>query len=155
MARTVLLQANGFVASFDLGSIADTNKYFDIIVGLQLDPRVGQVQIFSHPSKTYAGDMRALAQYLRQHIQLLWDNPDTHSPTFVPLELAFQLEALSGEVWSLDEGEFSIRLMLNVGARDREDTNVYVGAEASITLSSVHQFVADLDSLLNDFGIPV
>jgi len=146
MPQKSVLHADGFHAVFEFRSFEGTNQYLDMLVTFQLDQEVGQVTFSSVPSKIHVDDLRGLEQYLLQHIQQLQTNLDAHSPTFVPLELGFQAEAFSGEVRAPNDGEFTVRLMLNVGVHAREGTRVYLGGEAIVTLSNIYRFITSLRS---------
>ena len=94
-------------------------------------------------------DIQRLIAYFKQHIANLRTNPDHQSQAFVPMELGFQLQALAGELYPDDDGEFTLRFMINVGKSSAEETAVYVGSETVVMLADVKQFMASLQ------GIPV
>ena len=93
-------------------------------------------------------DLYRLATYFEEHIVQLLQNPDGASSTFVPMELGFQVQALAGEVHAENDGEFSVRFLVNVGKSKDEGEKVYVGGEAVVTLKNIRKFIASLHEAL-------
>src|SRR5689334_21342182 len=83
--------------------------------------------------------------YLKGHMDALVINPSHESTAFVSNELAFQIQALSGETWDATNGEFNISVMVNVG-RSANGFNVYAGAEGLVDFESVTNFLSSLTS---------
>ena len=80
---------------------------------------------------------------------------DSESYTFIPPDLQFQLQALSGQIRSQDDGEFTLRFMLNTGKSNPEGFAVYVGGEAVISLENVNRFLSSISCLLAEREVRV
>ena len=65
--------------------------------------------------------------------------------------LGFQVQALSGEVRSPTEGEFSIRFMVNAGQSSELASRTYVGGESLVTLGNIKSFASTLQAVLAEF----
>jgi hypothetical protein len=147
MAQCVLA-ADGFRAVFDCGKTDASGDYFDVVIEWSLAPEFGGVNVKSVPTFISRKELRKLASYLGEHIGALRSDPAWEAVSFVPQELGFQLQALPGEVDQDDEGEFSVRFMVNVGSTAQNDSRVFVGGETTIDVRSVKAFIAAVDAVL-------
>ena len=93
-------------------------------------------------------DLERLVNYFEEHIACLKVDPDNESSTFITYGLGFQVQALSGEVRSLSDGEFTMRFMVNVGQSDFEASRTYIGGESEVTLENIESFTSSLQSIL-------
>jgi hypothetical protein len=147
MTARCTLETEGYRVVFHLQNLDASREYFDGSVELSLQPDLGELVIKSPPTFLGVSDLRRLVTYFEEHISRLQGDPDAEAPVFVPLELGFQVQALSGDVGPETEGEFTLRFMLNVGQREG-CSRTYVGAEAVTTVQSVRDFTASLDTVL-------
>ena len=152
MSRTCLLQTSGYRVLFELKDLETTTAYVDMVVEFQLDPCLGGSLVKSEPTFVAMSDLQRLLAYFDQHIAYLQQDPDSESDIFVPLELGFQVQALSGEVRSQCDGEFSIRFMVNVGKSKDEDCRVYVGGESVVTLEQIKNFTSLIHGVMAELG---
>jgi hypothetical protein len=141
------LETEGFQVVFHLRNLDPHGDYVDGVIELCLRPELGDLSVESPPTFLALSDLRQLIAYLDAHIACLEEDPDTESPVFVPLELGFQVQALSGEVAGENDGEFTLRFMVNVGQREG-CARTYVGAEGVVTVQSVREFGSSLDTVL-------
>ena len=136
MIPKCVLETEGSQIVFELRSLP-TKKELDLIVNFRLEPQMGAFCVRSIPTFIALSDLQRLITYFEEHATHLLNDPDTQSHTFVPMGLGFQLQALSGEIFSENqaalEGEFTLRLMVNVGRSHHEATSVYVGGEMLVT----------------------
>jgi hypothetical protein len=146
MTRQCHLDTEGFslVVSLQAPIVED---WVDGRIELRLHPELGNLVIQSAPTSFQERDLRGLIEYLEGHITQLQQEPETAASVFVPLELGFQLQALSGDVESDDEGEFTIQVLANVGQRE-ECSRTYVGAKGVVTVASVRAFLSALEQSL-------
>jgi hypothetical protein len=147
MTPRCTLETEGYRIAFHLHRLDAAREYFDGSVELSLQPDLGGLVIKSAPTFLGVADLRQLAAYFEEHIARLQGDPDAEASVFVPLELGFQVQALSGDVGPEAEGEFTLRFMVNVGQREG-CSRTYVGAEAVTTVQSVRDFTASLDTVL-------
>jgi hypothetical protein len=144
------LKTEGYEISFELETMQTLKDEFGVRVGFLLDPSLGNIALTSSPVPLSLKDLQRLKIYLEEHIAHLQENPDSESYTFVPLDLQFQLQAFSGEVRSQDDGEFTLRFMINVGMPSEDSSSVYVGGEAVVTLENVNRFLSLISCLLSE-----
>ena len=123
-----------------------------MIVEFHLNPHLGNVDVKFKPAFISIKDLQRLVTYFEEHIARLQQDPDSESYTFTTYGLNFQLQGLSGEVRSLNDGEFSIRVMLNFGLSNLEASRTYVGSESVVTLENIHNFTSSLQALLTELG---
>ena len=121
-----------------------------MIVEFILDQHLGDIMVKSVPTFIAASDLYRLATYFEEHIAQLLRHPDRASCTFVPMELGFQVQALAREVHAENDGEFSVRFLVNVGKSKDEGERVYVGGESVVTLKNIRRFIASLHEALAD-----
>ncbi|MDF2388031.1 hypothetical protein JMG10_41740 [Nostoc ellipsosporum NOK] len=115
----------------------------------------------SQPELIYIQDLQRLIKYFEEHIAQLQENPDSESYTFVTYGLNFQVQDLAGEVHINpsnllqklpDDGEFTIRFMVNVGQTNVEASRTYVGGESVVKLANIHSFTSLLQAVLTELG---
>lgn len=157
MNQKCFLETEGSQIIFDLSSLP-TKKELDLVVHFRLDPQMGRFCVSSIPTFIAINDLQRLISYFEEHITDLRNDPDSQSHTFVPLGLGFQLQALSGEIFtenkaSLD-GEFTLRFMINVGRSHNEATSVYVGGEMVVTLTQIQDFIMSLQMTVRELSYP-
>jgi hypothetical protein len=150
MGRKCFLETDGYRVSFDLQDIQTSKENVDMIVEFILDQHLGGIMVKSVPTFIASSDLYRLATYFEEHIAQLPQNPDRASYTFVPMELGFQVQALAGEVHAENDGEFSVRFLVNVGKSKDEGERVYVGGESVVTLKNIRRFIASLHEALAD-----
>jgi hypothetical protein len=148
MGKKCVIETDGYRVSFDLKDMQASKEYIDMIVEFTLDQHLGDIMVKSVPTFIAASDLYRLATYFEEHIAQLLQNPDGASSTFVPMELGFQVQALAGEVHAENDGEFSVRFLVNVGKSKDEGEKVYVGGEAVVTLKNIRKFIASLHEAL-------
>ena len=143
MISKCLLETEGSRIAFELEKA--TEQHFNLAIHFALDPHLGGFSLNSPPTFISISDIQRLIAYFEQHIANLRTNPDHESQPFVPMELGFQLQALAGELYPDDDGEFTLRFMINVGKSSTEETSVYVGSETVVMLTNLRQFMAWLE----------
>lgn len=143
MISKCLLETEGTHITFELEKA--TEQQFNLAIQFALDAHLGGFSLNSPPTFITTSDIQRLIAYFEQHIAHLQTNPDHESQTFVPMELGFQLQALAGELYPDDDGEFTLRFMINVGKSSAEETAIYVGSETVVMLAHVRQFMAELE----------
>lgn len=152
MDYNIILQTEGYQASFELKRFPDYNTSLDLTVVFSVDPRVGKVEARSIPMPIYLRNLYELATYLEQHIADLQKNPQSETYTFVPIDLQFQMQALEGIVIPEEDGEFGLRFMVNMGTPDEESGRVYVGGESTLTVENARRFIATIRQVLADMS---
>lgn len=148
MTKKCILKTDGYQISLDVRDLAASNEYVDVVVELILDPYLGDIVLKSTATLIALNDLSRLVKYFEAHIAQLLHNPDYQSETFVPMELGFQVQALAGEVYTENEGEFSLRFLLNVGKGEETGHRVYVGGESVATLKDIKVFLSSLHEIL-------
>jgi hypothetical protein len=155
MIDRLFLKTEGYQVSFAVEPMPRLKDEFNVSVGFLLDPRLGNVAFTSSPMPLSVKDLQRLESYLKQHIAHLQADPDSESYTFVPLDLQFQLQAFSGEIRSQDDGEFTLRFMINADRPNEEKSSVYIGGEAMVKLENVNRFLSSISCLLSERGARV
>jgi len=150
MSQKCFLETDGYRVSFDLKDVQTSKEYVDMVVEFTLDQHLGDIVVQSVPTFIASSDLRRLATYFEEHIAQLLQNPDSESSTFVPMELGFQAQALTGKVHADNDGEFSLRFLVNVGSSKDEGERVYVGGESVVTLKNIRKFIVSLHEALTD-----
>ena len=151
MSSTCLLQTSGYRVLFELRGHDTTTAYGDMIVEFQLDPCLGGISVKSEPTFVSMSDLQRLLAYFEQHIAHLQQDPNSESDIFVPLELGFQVQALSGEVRSQRDGEFSLRFMVNIG-KSKDEDRVYAGGESVVTLEHIKNFTSSIHDVMAELS---
>jgi hypothetical protein len=148
MGQKYVLETDGYRIYFDLQKTQATQESVEVVVELVLDPHLGDVTVQSVPTLMTVRDVYRLVAYFEAHIARLQQHPDSESSVFVPMELGFQVHALAGEVQAGDDGEFSLRFLVNVGDSRQAGHRVYIGGEAVVTLKNLRVFLASLHEAL-------
>jgi hypothetical protein len=99
----------------------------------------------------FYNDLIRLADYFDHHITQLIQNSWHDSDEFVNIDLDFQVQAMCGDVKSNQEGEFTVRIMLNMGNAS-DGSSVYTGIEGCIDVVKCHAFVVNLRDFLKAWG---
>ncbi len=152
MNSKCLLETEGYQILFDLKTLDSTTKDVDAVVEFILDPRLAEISVKSVPTFVAIKDLQRLIKYFEEHIALLQQDSDSESYTFVTWGLGFQVQALSGEVRSPNDGEFTLRFTINVGYVNKEASRIYVGGESVVTLENIHRFTSSVYTTLTELG---
>ena len=129
-----------------VASKTDTGKY-DCTCSLTPDVQTGISRIESIPFYITLSDIERMIEYLNNHIQLLISDKEIKETAFFFYGLGFQFQALDGDVTSEIEGDFTLRIMLNVGSAPSTGTRIYCGCECVVDVASVSVFIRELHSL--------
>ena len=148
MVQKYVLEADGYRICFDLKETQAAKESVDMIVKLVLDKNLGDVAVQSVPTLMTIRDLYRLVAYFEEHVARLRQNPDSESYVFVPMELGFQVQGLAGEVQAGNDGEFSVRFLVNVGESSPAGHRVYIGGESVVTLKNLQVFLASLHEAL-------
>ncbi len=144
MIDAITLNAEGYKLTFEMQELENTKEELDLAISVSLDPRLDTLMMKSVPMPIMMNDLQRMVAYLEQHIANLQENPDSESYTFVPLDLQFQMQAFAGEVRSPDDGEFTLRFMVNVGRPEEEGASVYIGGQTIVTLENINLFISSI-----------
>jgi hypothetical protein len=147
MIGRCLFEAYGYTVSFDFMKVDAAREYVDTIIEFSLDQELDGILVKSMPTFIAVKDIAKLATYFSDHIQSLIQNPESESLIFVPMELGFQVQALSGDVQSVDEGGFTVRFMVNVGKEPLENLSVYMGGEGVVSVENATKFISSLNAI--------
>ena len=147
MSQKAVLETEGYLVVFEMESLDTSDRYLNTVISFQLNPEISEIYFSSDQTLIAKEDLQRLSVYFRQHIENLKQDPDTESFTFVTMELTFQIQALSGEIRSITDGEFEIRIMINVGQVCQESSSTYLGGESIIILKNVQNFIESIDSI--------
>ena len=148
MSHKALLETEGYLVMFEIKTIDTSEIDLDVVISFQLNSQISAISFCSDHNLIAKEDLQRLIVYFIQHIENLKQDPDTESFTFVPMDLAFQLQALSGEIRSQTDGEFGVRMMINVGRSCQEASSTYLGGESTVTLESIQNFITSIDTLM-------
>ncbi len=151
MIETISLQADGFRFSFEVDYGRTDQEYVGMIVSFQLAPHLQSLNIHSDKTSIATEDLQRLIEYFEQHIAHIQENSSYNSDVFLNWELGFQLQALAGEIDSLDDEDGYFDIMCLVNAGDRE-TRVYAGGESNITLKDANAFTGTIKALLEELS---
>lgn len=152
MISKCLLETDGYRVIFELKSLDMTKEYVDTVIKFLPDPRLSNVSLKSIPTFIGIQDLHRLVTYFEKHIASLQTDPDSESYTFVTTELGFQIQSLSGEVRSPQDGEFTIRFMVNIGRIHEESSSTYVGGESMVNLKNIQSFISSIQAALVEFS---
>lgn len=142
------LDTEGYQVCFEITEVKNDKKYVDAVIEFQSNPQLDEVRIKSVATFLALRDFQLLAEYFQQHIADLKIDPDRDSHTFVPMELGFQIQALSGEVRSENDGEFSLLFLVNVGKSNEDAGNAYMGGQSVVTLLQIKSFISSVNTAL-------
>jgi hypothetical protein len=148
MIQKLVLDTQGYQVTFEILTIPDCTDAFDTIIHFFLDLRLEAVAFKSVRARLTLDTLREMVIYFDQHVIQLQADPFSESDTFVPMNLLFKLQALAGEIDVPDDGEFSLRFMINMEQDDVDLTSIYVGGEAVITLQNVDSFLSSVKQLI-------
>ena len=148
MVQKYVLETEGYRICFALNETQAAKESADVVVELVLNRHLGDVAVKSVPTLMTVRDLSRLVAYFEAHIARLQQHPDSESYVFVPLELGFQVQALAGEVQAGDDGEFSVRFFVKVGASSTAGHRVYIGGESVVTLKNLRVFLTSLHEAL-------
>jgi hypothetical protein len=140
------LETEGYRVLFDFKTLSNQPNYLDLNLEFYLDFFGSQTIIKSSPSFIAISDLQRLINYFKEHIIHLRQDPETESYLFTPLELGFQIQALSGEIRDKDDGEFSLRFMINMNANS-DNSSSYFGGESVIYLKNLKNFINSLSKI--------
>ncbi len=146
MTTRCTLETEGYHVAFHLQQAPRQMGFVDGVIELTLLPELGGASFRSAPTFLSANDLQRLVTYLEEHVAHLRSGANGNGFPLVPSELGFQVAALGGDV-EADEGEFTLRFLVNVGQPDGRSAT-YAGAEAVVTVQQVRKFTASLDAVL-------
>lgn len=152
MLGKCVLETEGYCVTFELSRVESSNQLINALIEFRLAPLLPQISLQSGSNLMEVADLERLIGYFKAHTSALAQDPDTESYPFVTMELDFQLQALAGEVRTAEDGEFSIRFMVNVGCADEEASATYVGGESVVTLQNVNSFISSVEMTLNNLS---
>lgn len=133
--KNIVLKTKNSNISFYITSTGEGYVYFKVSISSS-DPALFVENDESFPMSR--GDVERLSLYFDKHIQALIDGSSSESYKFVPQELFFSLQALDGDIDSLDDGCFTIVFMLRVGEVG------YWGVESVVDLEDLTVFTNSL-----------
>jgi hypothetical protein len=152
MLTTLTLQADGFEATWNFLSYNQIDKVFKVSAEISLLGTRPQKLIEEVIHYLFVQDLERLIIYFEQFIMSGTDGLLQDTYPYVPLELGFQLQALSGEtefdeVTNEVDGYYSLRVMLKT--QNASHQSVYVGAESTISIFETRKFVEALKVILS------
>lgn len=150
MENTVILETEGYEVAFEVRGIRIPQSTLDVTVGFSLASNLGRVELKALPVPIFMRDLQRMTMYLEQHIANLQKDPWGDSDTFVTLDCQFKMRALAGEVRSLNDGEFGLQFLVNVGRPNDESSYVYCGSEAVVTLKNINRFIILMRHMLRE-----
>lgn len=142
-----VLQAGGYRVAFALRPAPLSSEHFDGTIEMVGAPELGIPSVKSKPMFLSRHDLVRLAAYLENHIASLQEDPSSEAPVFVPLELGFEIQALAGDVFSAEEGEFTLRFMVQVGEPGADTGRIYFGASSTVDVTDIRRFLESIQSL--------
>jgi hypothetical protein len=148
-----VLETSGYQVIFYLRSLDYSRQSIGLVVLLTVNPDSGGVSVRSTATTIRIENLRSLILYLEQHINNLKEDLNKTSHTFLTYDTTFQVQALSGNYISEDEGSFPLRFMVNVGHHNNQgNPSTYVGAEAVVSFANIRSFTSSLQLVLNKFS---
>lgn len=145
-----VLETNGYQVTFFLRSLDYSKLAVGLGVMLTINPEFGGVTVRS-TARFMIPILQTLVSYLKRHINNLKEEP--YKTSDLLKYSIFQIQALSGNVTSEDEGSFNLRFMVNTGdPKDRGNTSNYVSAEAVVTFANIRSFTASLQAALDELS---
>ena len=145
---TMTLKAIGFEWSIRVDEIQST-KFIVGSMTLKMRPDTNEQILGTVCFSSSHNDLLRLADYFDQHITQLLHEPGYESYVFVQYGLEFQVQALSGDVESKQDGDFMLRVMLNIG-QATDESRIYVGVEGIIDIVECYTFVNQLRNLIEE-----
>lgn len=147
--KQCILETSKYQVTFFLKSLDDFKQSIGIIVAMNTNPNIEGEYVRSSATRIQIASLQSLVLYLEEHINALKENPSKISAPFY--YHIFQIQALSGNVISEDEGSFNLRFMVNVGV-DKDKGNTNTSASAEVTFRNIHEFTSSLQAALNEFS---
>ena len=98
-------------------------------------------------SRLSQSDLVRLSCYFMDHAEGLANRSLCESPLFVSQELQFQIRALDGDVESMDDGYFTIEVMIKNGSRESSYKPTYFGYSSIIDVAHVKMFCSEIDRI--------
>lgn len=95
-----------------------------------------------------SNDFLRLNKYLKTHIEKLESDRYASSPPFVSFELDIEIKAEAGDFRTIDDGEFTIQIMLQYKKSNDNESSVYIGAKGVTTFSKVNKFQKSINDLI-------
>ena len=152
MQTDCTLRTEGYTVIFHLQGVTDNGKYVRLRIDLLLHPSLANLSLTSIVNSIATADLWSFADYLEQHVSKLMANPRHYSDVFVEWEVAFQAQALQGDLFADAEGTidgtYSLFFAVNVGKVEEEGPDTYVGAISLVELQNVKVFVTELGEYL-------
>ena len=152
MISKCFLETDGYQIVFELNSIENSQELVDLVIELRLDPQLGEMLVQSIPCAIALQDLQALVNYFGQHIAALQADPNNESPVFLTHGLGFQIQALAGEFYTEAEGNFNIRVMVNVGKQTQGYASTYVGGESVVEFTKIYSFSSAIQGAMRELG---
>lgn len=152
MLTTLTLKTDGFEATWNFLSFNQTDKVFKVSAGISLLGSRPQKLVEEVIQYLFVRDLERLITYFEQFLMSGTDSLLQDTYPYVPLELGFHLQALSGET-EFDEvthemdGYYSLRVMLKI--KNASHRSVYVGAESTISIFETRKFIDALKTILS------
>lgn len=141
-----ILETSGYQVTLFIRNLDDYKRSVGIGVMLTVNPELGGFSIKSSVTKMTIMSLQTLIFHLEDHISDLKEDPRNTSDSLY--YHIFQIQALSGNVTSEDEGSFNLRFMINV--KDKANRSPYVGAQAEVSFASIRSFTSSLQAVLNE-----
>jgi hypothetical protein len=151
MTYQFMLRANGYHIVFN-GIPVYSEPILDTTIEFHLHPNLGDLIVKSVPTFIRLIDLKDFLTYFEEHISHLQQEPDFVSEIFISTDLGFQAQAYQGDILPYNDGDFSLSFMVNVGIRgeNADDTRVYIGGEALITVHEVQNFVHSVQLIIEE-----
>lgn len=151
--RICTLETSGYQIVFYLRTLDYSIRAIGMIIVLAVEPGHEGVSGRSTATRIMIEDLLSLKTYFEQHIHKLTEdyNNKTNivSNHYTP---TFQIKALAGNVISENEGNFTIRFMVNVGRQEEKgDPSTYVSAESVVTFANIRSFTVSLQAAIDEF----
>jgi hypothetical protein len=151
---SLMLSADGFRLTMDLvpSSVSPGYRWLDATLAFKGAAQASSSALACHGSFTVE-DLIRLADVIETHVQQLrtqspWvptGAPAIESITWVTYDLSVQIQCLAGEVEVEDGtlvGEFSMRVMLNLGKTVPSEHTLYGGFQGTIDVQQAMAFCA-------------
>lgn len=151
MGKNLLLKTDGFEWRLKIDRIDFNESYIYGDMILRVITQENEKDLGTVEYSLSFDDLSRLASYFNNHLKMLQHNPDHESDVFVS-HLEFQIQALCGYIYCIDEGSFSIRIMLFSGFTINE-TRIYTGAEGSLDAENCKMFISEIEKLYSELVI--
>lgn len=149
--KKCILETSEDQVAFFLRNLDYFKNSIGIIVVLTKNHTLEENSVKTSASRMKIETLQTLVSYLEDHIGNLKENHNKVADTYY--YHIFQIQALSGNVISEDEGSFNLRFMVNVGnQKEKGDPSTYIGAEAAVTFANIRSFTSSLQAALNELS---